>query len=681
MPKYKIRPRIVSMIMFLLLLLATIASPRAVRQARCDEDELLLSRVFTLGEIEVTAEREESRNLTIEKIPVETFRLLEKNDVAEAVNIMPGITLSQTGARNEKMIYIRGFDIKHVPIYLDGIPIYVPYDGYPDLARFNTYDLSEIVVSKGFASVLYGPNTMGGSINIVSRAPERPLEMNLGGGYGSEGTYTLFANFGSNQGKWYVQGGGVYTDSDHFDLSDDFTPTATQPKGERVNSYRTDRRINLKVGLTPNDTDTYALSYINQKGEKGVPPYAGIDRSVMVRWWRWPYWDKESFYFNSITSLPGKSYLKTRLYYDIFKNSLFSYDDSTFTTITKGYAFRSSYDDYTYGGSVEAGTRAIEGHSLKLAVQYKDDVHREHNEGNPIQRFEDRIISAGIEDTIDFSDHLYAILGIGYDRVETVTAQDLVSATKTLKDFELGSADAFNPQAGIFYRVSDTGILHLSVAGKSRLPSIKDKFSYRLGTALPNPDLSPEKSVNYEFGYQDTLLGAISLEGNLFYSDVSDFVLFKTVPNPSDPSKTLNQNQNIGDIRQYGYELAVSGRFFSMLNGGINYTYIQYENKSTSDKLTNIPNDKVFVYLQYMTPLEGLSLLSSVEYNADRYSSSTGSRVAESYTLLDAKVIYDATRNIRVEAGVDNLTDEDYALDEGFPLEGRSYFLNVRYRY
>ena len=94
--------------------------------------------VFTLGEIEVTGQADEEKNVTIEKISVEEMRDFDRNTLADAVTLLPGVTSSMTGARNEQTLYVRGLDIKHVPIFLDGIPIYVPYDGYPDLARFTT---------------------------------------------------------------------------------------------------------------------------------------------------------------------------------------------------------------------------------------------------------------------------------------------------------------------------------------------------------------------------------------------------------------------------------------------------------------------------------------------------------------------------------------------------------------
>ena len=61
------------------------------------------------------------------------------------------------------MISVRGFDSRQVPLFIDGIPVYVPYDGYVDFNRFSTADLAAIQVAKGFSSMAYGPNTLGGN--------------------------------------------------------------------------------------------------------------------------------------------------------------------------------------------------------------------------------------------------------------------------------------------------------------------------------------------------------------------------------------------------------------------------------------------------------------------------------------------------------------------------------------
>ena len=72
------------------------------------------------------------------------------------------------------MFSVRGFNQRYVPVFFDGIPIYVPYDGYIDTGKLPTANLSEITLTKGNSSVLYGPNAMGGVVNILSKkTPEK----------------------------------------------------------------------------------------------------------------------------------------------------------------------------------------------------------------------------------------------------------------------------------------------------------------------------------------------------------------------------------------------------------------------------------------------------------------------------------------------------------------------------
>lgn len=101
-------------------------------------------------------------------------QMLEQNKVnaAQAIATLPGVVMQKSGNRNEYTIKVRGFDSRQVPVFFDGIPTYVPYDGNLDLARFTTNDLASIEVNKGYTSLLQGPNLMGGAINITTASPK-----------------------------------------------------------------------------------------------------------------------------------------------------------------------------------------------------------------------------------------------------------------------------------------------------------------------------------------------------------------------------------------------------------------------------------------------------------------------------------------------------------------------------
>ncbi len=106
--------------------LAGIGSQAAAQDLDTEVSEMMRNRVFDLGEIEVVENYEDGRNKTVDKMYVEQMRLLNRDFLADALNALPGVSPTQLGARNEMMLNVRGFDVKHVPIFQQGIPIYVP---------------------------------------------------------------------------------------------------------------------------------------------------------------------------------------------------------------------------------------------------------------------------------------------------------------------------------------------------------------------------------------------------------------------------------------------------------------------------------------------------------------------------------------------------------------------------
>ena len=652
------------------------------------------SNVFRLGDIQVTAKSIKEEGTGVQTVDQQQIQDFNRETVSRALNLESGITLANVGPRNESMVYVRGYDLRQVPVYVDGIPIYVPYDGYVDLARFNTFDLAEIEISKGFSSVLNGPNNFGGAINLISRRPTRLFEGDVGVGtylnddFGENG-YRAFANIGTNQGSWYAQIGLSYLDKSQYALSDAFQAVsfipgnagrAAQPTGDRINSYNQDYKINLKLGYTPNATDEYAVNFIAQRGEKGVPSYAGdfpAAGATGPRYWQWPYWDKTSYYFLSNTAIGEASYLKTRVYFDEFKNSLNQYTNSSYATLMTGSSGPSFYDDYTYGASVEGGTHLTPSNEMKLALHYKDDVHREHIINSKVQKFEDRIYSIGLEDNQQFGERLNVVAGVSYDYSETVEAQNLAFATQVMSPFQTGDASGVNPAIGAFYKATDTGIARATFSQKTRFPTIKDRYSFRLGSAIPNPDLKPERVTHYEVGYADSWRDLAKFNTSVFYDDIRD--LIQLVNNVASPG--VGQNLNIGKARYRGFELGGSVTPTTNLEFGANYTYIERENiSSPTILLTDVPRHKVFAYGQWRFA-ESWRLIGSAEYNSDRVSSTNGQRIAGEFGIANAKLAWTIVRNTEVEFGVNNILDRNYQYIEGYPEEGRNYFVNLLYRF
>lgn len=373
-----------------------------------NKDSTVVKQTFNLGEVTIYGSPLNHTN-TVNASEISKFN---RNEVSTALNTLAGVTMGNVGPRNESVVHIRGFDLRQVPVFLDGIPIYVPYDGYVDMGRFTTFDLAQINVSKGFSSMTYGANAMGGAINLVSSKPVKKFELHAKVGLFSGNGFLWNINTGAKSDKFFYQIDVSQIKQDYYPMSKDFTAVENENGDHRENAYRDDKKFSAKFGYTPNETDQYVLVYSIQNGKKGTPPYVGSDEDIKARFWQWPKWNKQSLYFLSDHTIGSKHKLKSRLYYDTFVNELFSYDDPTYSSMTRPYTFKSYYDDYTLGGNIEFESHHIKNNTLKLAVQFKRDVHRENDQNEPQRDFIDNTWSVALENTYTLSPTLKLIPGL-----------------------------------------------------------------------------------------------------------------------------------------------------------------------------------------------------------------------------------------------------------------------------
>ncbi|TCD47209.1 TonB-dependent receptor [Chlorobium sp. N1] len=652
----------------LLVMLLAIPAIASAEDA-ASEPTLADAGVFTAGEITVTGQRE----LTSQTVTAEEMAALDRQNLASVVNILPGVNLGNAGSRNEGLIYVRGFDIRQVPIYLDGVPLYVPYDGYIDPNRFTTFDLSGVTVSKGYTSVLYGPNTLGGAINMVSKKPEKSFEATMQGGmtYGDDQIASTFGsiNAGSNLGNWYVQAGISNIDRNFVPMSDEFVPTATEDGGRRDNSGTEDFKGSIKVGYTPNDTDEYAVSFSGQHSVKGVPVYTG-NQSITPRYWRYTDWDKASLYYIGKTAVGVKSYLKTRAFYDGYYNVLKSYDDATYTAQTKKYAFTSIYDDKTFGGSVEFGTDIGGGNTLKVAVHDKYDMHRSYNVGDPATEMADNTFSLATENSWKAAGNLTVVAGVRQDFRTTLKAED---SEHNNASFELDDNQATNCQLALVGKIDERQKLTAYVSRSTRFPTLKDRYSYKLGTAEPNPDLDPEQSWNYGLDYVLTPSVGLQLSASIYQSRLSDVIQQVNI------TSDVSQYQNTGKATFTGFECAADWQAADWLKAYTGYSYIDRQNDSNPDLyFTDVPRHKLNGYLRFTVARDAWAMVEG-EYNTKRYSTSDGLYTASPYGLLNLRVHAPLVSSLSMQASVENLFDRMYEVSEGYPEPGRTFVMSLSY--
>lgn len=645
-----------------------------------DELTKATETVVPLGVVEVIGNAVDALPPGADVLDVEEIRAQARRNVAEALDLLPGVTRQNFGQRRDSLVAVRGFDSRQVTLYVDGVPVYVPYDGNLDLARLGVESLSRVVVTKGLTSVLYGPNALGGSINLVSRRPQEAFEGRAYAGVdvdrsGDLPAYRAGGRFGTNRGSWYAQGTASWQDADYYTLPSGYPRTPVQPGERRANSGARDLDVSFKLGWTPNANDEYALNVYHVDDDKQTPPYAGHAPGVSARYWRWPKWDKDGAYFISRTRVLDSADLNVRLYYDSFQNELRSYDDATYITQRRPYAFTSLYDDHTYGFSVAFEQRWSDSQVTRAALHGKQDFHRESDAvGAPWERFKDRTWSAALEHEWRPNAAWTITPGVSWNLLQSQRADDLQAGNRIVP-FAVGSDVAFNGQLVAAWQVAEGFQLYAGASRKTRFPTLKDRYSYRLGSAIPNPTLKPEDSDTVEIGARGSR-GAFDYKIALFDSRLRDAIQSVTLQPDACTSPPCSQLRNVGRARHRGVELSGDLALSPAWSMRANYSYVQRRNIAQPSVLpTDTPRQKLFAALDYRFAA-GWQATLSADAESKRYSSSNGARVAGGFTVVDAGV-RGPIASFELGLGVRNALDRRYSYLEGFPEAGRTFFVEL----
>jgi len=131
---------------------------------------------------------------------------LGKPDVFEALRLMPGVSLVQTGARGGvTSVFVRGGNSTFNKVLVDGIPAN-DIGGAVDLSQFAVTGIDRIEALRDPNSVVFGSDALSGVISLVSRRGRTPIP---------QATFTLDGgNLGTNRES--AAAGGTVQRFDYF---------------------------------------------------------------------------------------------------------------------------------------------------------------------------------------------------------------------------------------------------------------------------------------------------------------------------------------------------------------------------------------------------------------------------------------------------------------------------------
>lgn len=620
---------------------------------------------YNLGEVVVTSTYSNLVNSSsVEEVEAVDIDQTDGYNITDPLKYLPGIYITTT-SKNESKIYMRGYDQRQITVFLDGVPIYEPYSGLVDLSNLPKSSIEKITVSKGMPSLAYGSNSMGGTVNFITKDRiDKTLFLKIESG----AAHTTSFGLSSGLGKLYYSIVAGYSQSNGFNIPETKSNFQNEDGGERNNSDYENIGGMLKVGMNDFYNFNLAYSLILVNNEKGVPTDVYTSRP---RYWRYSEWNKMTNNFMFSTGIGSIFRIKGNMFFDTYKNILDSYDDNTFTTQDKNYAFHSTYDDHSFGANLLSDIDALNFGLTRVSFSWKKDVHNEEGNFNDgFSNFEASLLSTGIEQDINITENLFAVAAVGFDLLTPVysNGNDLREPSSSGNGF-----------IGLGYKLNDKMSFHVNASRKNRFPTLKEFYSETIGRDVANPDLNVEQSLNTEFGVDYTMNNIIQVNGNVFYSLVDNLINLVII------EEGLRQYQNIGKAEMKGVELGFN---FHLENFIVNlaYTYLSAKNIS-EDAVSSIleyrPEHLITLAPNYKFSF-GTEIRAELFFVGNKYGIDSDTRdfvKMDNYLLVNLRAAQTFFNNYTLYLRVNNLADIYYETEYGFPQPSREFFAGITFEW
>ena len=127
-----------------------------------------------------------------------------QSGVADVLARQPGVEISTNGGpAGSTAVFLRGANGNHTLVLLDGVRIASSTTGTASLEAIPVDQIERIEILRGPASSLYGPDAIGGVIQIFTRRGEQEgARFNASAGYGSYDTEKVSAGVAGGAASW-----------------------------------------------------------------------------------------------------------------------------------------------------------------------------------------------------------------------------------------------------------------------------------------------------------------------------------------------------------------------------------------------------------------------------------------------------------------------------------------------
>lgn len=580
---------------------------------------------------------------------------LPANSLDEVFQAIPGIEVqSRNGFGAQADILMRGGTFTQALILIDGMRMNDPLT-----AHFNgnipvtPAEISRIEIMRGPAAAIYGPDAVGGVINIITKTFDNRQRKDM------ETAGNL--SFGQNQLVQATQ--GISMRGDNFILGGGIS--ITQSPGELIEAQQIDSTTTLEAYNNYFDVKTVGASFGARLTDRiSLRARTGYD-----------YRDFSARYFYT-TSTFDKSTETTQNWWNHLQ--LARRGNRGFTDFNVGYKFNT--DEFVFSPDFPSTnnheTRYLNmilnhsfymrGVSFKMGIQADRRQIESNDRGNHDDLHAGAYLMAYLK-PVDRM-HVSASMRADYDENYGLEWLPQLNASYVFEKLVLRAA------TGRSIRAADYTERYVSNNLKNLTP----------GRSLGNPDLLAERSWSHEVGLDYYLGKTVQLKATGFLRN-SDNLIDYVSTNESEIGEVgdLREGENyffarnISEVTTQGFEVEAwyNKRIPAVgsIRLSLGYTYLNTSNaaNTVSVYLSSHARQLLTTHAILRYKFLDFSMSGLYKQRNARAAEAINSNLEPSYMLWNTKVGLRIQTNIVLNLQVNNLFDIDYQNILGAPMPGR----------